>query len=151
VCVVDDDVAVCAALALLVESGGYSTRCFTSGEAFVEASRTSPADCAVVDVTMPGLDGPGVLGELRHEGNQVPVIFITAHDQPARHRQLVADGGRVVLLKPVDPVTLLRQAFRPRASTALASHRSFARLAYTAGCGAGGHRSSALRVSPGTR
>lgn len=107
--IVDDDAAVCRALALLARSAGYQAVCYTSGEAFVEASESLPPGCAVVDVAMPGLDGPGVLAALRHQGNQMPVIFVTAHDRPAVRRQLIEDGGRTVLLKPVDPAALLAE------------------------------------------
>ena len=107
--IVDDDAAVCRALALLARSAGYQAVCFTSGDAFVEASGNLPPGCAVVDVAMPGLDGPGVLAALRRDGNQMPVIFVTAHDRPAVHRQLLEDGGRTVLLKPVDPAALLAE------------------------------------------
>jgi FixJ family two-component response regulator len=105
--IVDDDAAVRRALALLASSAGYQAHCFTSGEAFVESSGNLPPGCAVVDVAMPGLDGPGVLAALRQKGNPMPIIFVTAHDRPAVHRQLLEGGGRRVLLKPVDPAALL--------------------------------------------
>jgi FixJ family two-component response regulator len=107
--VVDDDEAVCTALAVLIESAGYRTRRFTSGEAFLDAATSVVGRCAVVDVSMPGLDGGGVLAALRSTGDHLPVIFVTAHDAPARHRQLVANGGRAVLLKPVEPAALLAE------------------------------------------
>jgi FixJ family two-component response regulator len=107
--VVDDDESVCRALSVLIESAGYETRCFTSGGAFVAASRKVAGRCAVVDVSMPGLDGAGVLAALRSAGDHLPVIFVTAHDAPAKHRQLVADGGRTVFLKPVEPSALLAE------------------------------------------
>jgi FixJ family two-component response regulator len=107
--VVDDDESVCRALSVLIESAGYETRWFTSGAAFVAASRSAAGRCAVVDVAMPGLDGAGVLSALRSAGDRLPVIFVTAHDVPAKHRQLVADGGRTVLLKPVEPSALLAE------------------------------------------
>ena len=116
--VVDDDEAVCAALSMLIESAGYATRCFTSGEAFLDAASTTAGRCAVVDVSMPGLDGGGVLSALRSAGNDLPIIFVTAHDRPAKHRQLVSNGGQVVLLKPVDPATLLAEIARARGTDA---------------------------------
>lgn len=110
--VVDDDAAVCTALSVLIESAGYAARCYTSGEAFIDAVGATSRGCAVVDVSMPGLDGPGVLATLRAAGNPLPVIFVTAHDLPAKHRQLIANGGRAVFLKPVDPAQLLAEIQR---------------------------------------
>ena len=37
------------------------------------------------------------------------IIFVTAYDAPHNHEELLRDGGRAVLLKPVDPVTLLKE------------------------------------------
>jgi FixJ family two-component response regulator len=110
--VLDDDEAVCTALSMLIESAGYATRCFTSGASFLDAVRSAGGRCAVVDVAMPGIDGGGVLVALRSAGNALPVIFVTAHDRPAKHRHLVSNGGQVVLLKPVDPPALLAEIAR---------------------------------------
>ena len=63
--VVDDDEAVCTALSMLIESAGYRTRSFTSGAAFLDVARSVGGRCAVLDVSMPGLDGAGVLAALR--------------------------------------------------------------------------------------
>ena len=59
--VIDDDGAVCEALAVLAESAAYAARRFTSGGDFLAALDTLPPGCAVVDVTMPVVDGPAVL------------------------------------------------------------------------------------------
>jgi FixJ family two-component response regulator len=107
--VVDDDGAVCEALAVLAESAGYAASRFTSGEDFLAALDRLPPGCAVVDVTMPVVDGPAVLAAVKARRHAAAIIFVTAYDEPHRHSQLLRDGGRAVLLKPVDPVTLLNE------------------------------------------
>ena len=107
VAIVDDDDAVCRALAALLGSAGHRTRCFSSGRAFLDAAATEDVGCAVLDVKMPGLDGPEVLAALHRMGHEVPAIFVTAHDSPTLRIQLLASGGRACFGKPVDPQALV--------------------------------------------
>ena len=67
-----------------------------------------PPDLILLDVTMPVMDGPAMLGRL-HENPataNIPVVFMTAHAQTreiAHYRSLGAAG---VIVKPFDPMTL---------------------------------------------
>lgn len=56
---------------------------------------------------MPGVDGPAVLSRLREAGNQIPVIFITAHYDQSLEDRLITAGARACFAKPVDPMILL--------------------------------------------
>jgi CheY-like chemotaxis protein len=65
----------------------------------------------VLDVMMPGMDGPALLKRMRKEPGlaQIPVIFMTAKasaEETERLRQLSAIG---VIAKPFDPMTLGKQ------------------------------------------
>ena len=79
-----------------------------SGREAVELARREQPDVILLDVMMPGMDGPATLAELR-EGREtagIPVIFLTAKAQRhevERYRMLGAAG---VLTKPFDPMTL---------------------------------------------
>lgn len=107
--IVDDDPAVCRALSTLARSAGLATRAYTSSQLFLDEAAGSADGCVVLDVKMPGVDGPGVLSKLREAGNEVPVIFITAHyDQALRDRLLTA-GARACFAKPVDPLALIAE------------------------------------------
>lgn len=103
----DDDIREVAQLALEL---GASWRVITasSGPAAVETARAESPDAILLDVMMPGLDGPGTLERLRAADatRDIPVIFLTAKARPAERDQL--SGLRVagVLSKPFDPVTL---------------------------------------------
>ena len=65
-------------------------------------------DVILLDVMMPGMDGPGVLAELkrRPELAQIPVIFITARAQAHELARFVSLGAIGVITKPFDPMTL---------------------------------------------
>jgi two-component system, LuxR family, response regulator FixJ len=63
--------------------------------------------CVILDVRMPGMDGPQLQTRLRNEHSRIPIIFITAHgDGPVRERVLRA-GAVDVLNKPFPPTALL--------------------------------------------
>lgn len=71
-------------------------------------------DAILLDVTLPRLDGPGVLGQLRTiEGlEHTPVIFMTARAADSEIRRLTALGAAGVILKPFDPLTLAQDVRR---------------------------------------
>jgi FixJ family two-component response regulator len=101
VAIIDDDVSVCRALKRLVRSLGYAGETFSCGEDFLErlAGPTSfRPDCVVLDMNMPGLSGVEVQQRLAHAA--LPVIFITAHDDPGLREQVLAAGAVALLRKP---------------------------------------------------
>ena len=84
-----------------------------SGEQALELAQDLRPDLILLDVMMPGLDGPGTLRRLRANPQiaGIPVIFMTAKALPqelARFRDLGAVG---VIAKPFDPMKLAQQVF----------------------------------------
>lgn len=69
------------------------------------------ADLLLLDVMMPGLDGPTTLKRLRElpGGETAPAIFVTAKVQPREVEQFKALGAIGVIAKPFDPMTLADQ------------------------------------------
>ena len=65
-----------------------------------------PADVVLLDVMMPGKDGPAVLAELRARRFKMPVVFITARAQAHELAHLLKLGAAGVITKPFDPMTL---------------------------------------------
>jgi len=65
-------------------------------------------DVFLLDVMMPGMDGPGVLREIRRRPafDHTPAIFITARAQPREQSRFIAAGAVGVIAKPFDPLTL---------------------------------------------
>ena len=87
---------------------GWQVATAGNGTDAVAAARAEPPDAVVLDVMMPGLDGPATLAELRRhpETADVPVVFLTAKVQVVDRQRLAALGARGVLAKPFDPTTL---------------------------------------------
>ena len=107
VAVIDDDNSVRESSESLIRSAGFAVRVFDSAEQFLNSPYLRKADCLVLDVWMPGMSGPELRRNLLSEGNDVPVIFITAAaDEEARAREL-ANGAVAYLTKPFDEEELL--------------------------------------------
>lgn len=91
--------------------GGYTVACASSGaEALTVGPAFSP-DLVLLDVMMPGMDGPTTLRRLRELPAlaATPVVFVTAKVQPREIAELRALGATDVLAKPFDPMTLAAQ------------------------------------------
>ena len=106
----DDDVRRLAVMSL-TRVGGHEVRAAESGAACLAALADELPDVVVLDVMMPGMDGPATLAEIRAGSRTyaVPVIFLTAGVVEAdvdRLRSLPVAG---VLRKPFDPMTLPAQ------------------------------------------
>jgi FixJ family two-component response regulator len=116
--VVDDDPSVCRALKRLLRSWGMQVRTFESGQEFLSA-QSSPhdADCSVIDVQMPGMTGLEVQERMKCAGMDLPVIFITAHEEEGVEEHALRDGAVGFLRKPFSDevlVGLIRNALQCR-------------------------------------
>ena len=110
---VDDDDAVRASLAAVLEAAGYRTRRFDSGAAFLDAVQTGACACVVLDVKMPGLDGLEVQRRLRAQrGAAPPVVMITGHGDIPMAVQAMREGAADFLEKPVSGGQLLASVTR---------------------------------------
>jgi two-component system response regulator FixJ len=107
VAVVDDEAQVRVALGRLLRLADYEVAGYASGEEFLASLAQSLPDCALLDINMPGLDGLQVLARLRADRVALPVVVITASDDPAVERDALLAGGRRVLHKPFDNAELL--------------------------------------------
>jgi FixJ family two-component response regulator len=116
--IVDDDPAVVIALRRLLRSWGMQVRTFASGEEFLSAlSRSPDADCSVIDVQMPGMTGLEVQERMTRAGMDLPVIFITAHEEEEVKENALRAGAAGFLQKPFTDealVGLIRDALQRR-------------------------------------
>jgi FixJ family two-component response regulator len=98
--VIDDDASLRSALSNLFTSVGLSVRVFGSAQEFREANQFDEPSCLVVDVRLPGISGLDLQSELRKNGIDLPIIFMTAHgDIPMSVRAMKA-GAMDFLPKP---------------------------------------------------
>jgi FixJ family two-component response regulator len=98
--VVDDHEGMRLAVERLLLARGYPVSTFGSAEALLESDLRMKAGCLVLDVRLPGLSGPQLRDRLAAEGVSVPVIFMTAHDDPWIREQAQAMKPVAFLHKP---------------------------------------------------
>jgi len=105
--IVDDDVAVCDALGLLVESVGLKAERYTSAHAFLHAYDPVRPGCLVLDVRMPGMSGLELQDELNRRGQRIPVIILTGHGDMQMAVRAMKGGAVDCLAKPFNDQELL--------------------------------------------
>ena len=107
--VVDDepDILTVTRITLTVR-GGFEVEACSSGARALEAAPMFAPDLILLDVMMPGMDGPTTLAALRGEPElaRIPVVFLTAKAMPWEISRLVALGAADVITKPFEPADL---------------------------------------------
>jgi FixJ family two-component response regulator len=117
---VDDDPSVLRALSRFLNAKGYEVRPFASAQEFLDRHDSAVPGCAILDLSMPSLDGLRLQQILAANGSQRPVIFLTgAGDIPASVRAMRA-GAIDFLTKPARKEELLLAISRAQASDAAA-------------------------------
>lgn len=106
----DADIRTIASMALEVVGGLTLQACASGAEALQVADAFAP-QLLLLDVMMPGMDGPTTLARLRERAStrDVPVIFMTAKVQAAEVEHYKALGALGVITKPFDPMALAGQ------------------------------------------
>ncbi len=124
--VVDDEANLRSMLRAALSYHGFEVSEFRDGrEALTAAAREMP-DLIILDVMMPDLDGFEVCRRLRADGNQTPILFLTAKDETEDKVRGLTLGGDDYLQKPfsLDELVarveaILRRAGKPGASSVL--------------------------------
>jgi FixJ family two-component response regulator len=112
---VDDDPGVLKALERIMRTAGYESRAYSSSGEFLREHDPSIPGCAILDLTMPGLDGLALQRRLAEADSQRPIIFLTGNgDIPASVRAMKA-GAVDFLMKPVNRDALLAAIARAEA------------------------------------
>lgn len=109
---VDDDRSIQAIAKVALEAvGGFEVLSCSSGREALDSVAGFAPDFILLDVMMPGMDGPQTLEQLGSLVNidVVPVAFMTAKVQPAEVAHYLSLGARDVIIKPFDPMQLASQ------------------------------------------
>ena len=108
---VEDEADIREIAEFTLEDEGFDIVFCESGEQAVARAGDFQPEAILLDVMMPGMDGPTTLQNLRTvPGLQnTPVIFLTAKVQPNEIKDFIALGAIDVIPKPFDPMTLADQ------------------------------------------
>lgn len=115
VSVVDDDESVRESLPDLLKMFGFDVRAFSSATEFLQSEWVTKTECLILDIAMPGMSGPDLQVELLRRGQEIPIVFITAHKDEEERLPLIQRGAVECLFKPFSDVALkdaLDQVFK---------------------------------------
>ncbi|MGC2457422.1 MAG: response regulator [Gallionellaceae bacterium] len=104
--VVDDDEAVRDALAMLLETAGHNVATFASAADFLGSCTPGMLGCVILDVSMPGMEGPELQEELTRRGVWLPVIFLSGHGTIPTTVRTIKAGALDFLTKLVNGAVL---------------------------------------------
>lgn len=121
----DDEAPLTELLSMALRYEGWEVRSAGDGAGAVRAARDFRPDAVVLDVMLPDMDGLSVLGRLRREYDDVPVLFLTARDSVEDRIAGLTAGGDDYVTKPFsleEVVARLRGLIR-RSGSAVAAGR----------------------------
>lgn len=108
--IIEDDFGLRRAVERLVRLAGYDARVFADGEDADAFAFASSAACLVLDVQLPGLNGPAFYSTLPIP--RPPAVFITAFDTAGTRNELTRVGPHRMLKKPFLGTELLDELAR---------------------------------------
>jgi len=100
VVIAEDDPSVRKAVQRVLELEGYTVTAVNDGQAALDTILVKTPDAAVLDVSMPFLDGLSVCKELRHRGNRTPILLLTARHEVGDRVAGLDAGADDYLVKP---------------------------------------------------
>jgi FixJ family two-component response regulator len=106
-CVVDDDDSVRTALERLLKALEFNVKTFESAEDFLDSGLAQCPDLLILDVRMTGMSGLELQRTLIEKGSDIPVIFVTAYDDPGARRSAMEAGAVAFLQKPFEEKILV--------------------------------------------
>ena len=112
---IDDEQDILEITKLSLETvGGYNVTACNDGHAGIEKALEISPDLFLIDVMMPGIDGPATLEKIKQNDaiKNTPVIFMTARVQPAEVEEYINLGAAGVVSKPFDPMQLAGEVLK---------------------------------------
>lgn len=106
--IIDDEPSVADALQLILADLGHRVLVAATGRGGLELARRERIRVVITDLRLPDISGLDVLGALRRERPDLPVILITSHGTPEITAEARRDGVSAVLPKPFAPAEIIR-------------------------------------------
>jgi FixJ family two-component response regulator len=118
VAILEDEESVRRALDRVLRASFLCTAAYSRGEDFLADLPGLEPDCVLLDINMPGLGGFETQRRLAAASPSVPVVVLTAREEPETRERAMAAGASAFLNKPVDSQLLLDAIFRAIAKAA---------------------------------
>ena len=99
---VDDEEEFASALAERLALRGFQAEVATSGIDALRHVRESDFSVLILDVKMPGIDGLGLMAEIKRKRPDLPVILLTGHGSVANAETGMKEGAFDYVMKPID-------------------------------------------------
>ncbi|MEE1763339.1 response regulator transcription factor [Streptomyces sp. NPDC014892] len=115
--VVEDEPHIATLVVKALRRDGHDVVLSEDGEVGLFIAEADGVDCVVLDLGLPGLPGGAMLGMLREDHQELPVVVLTGYDDPEHRAECLAAGANVFLTKPFT-VTALRGAVREQLAVA---------------------------------
>ena len=106
--IVDDEPGLARALGKLLHAAGFITETADNGTAAMERLDGEPFDALISDITMPGLDGLGLLRQVRERDAELPVVLMTGSPSVDTASRAVELGALRYLTKPFETEELVK-------------------------------------------
>jgi len=107
IAIVDDDRLIRRSLERLLRSAGLKTKSFESAEDYLDDGNHNGICCIILDIGLPGMSGFELRRRLAAKPNRLPVVFISAHDEPEMANKAAQAGAIAFLRKPFEDDALL--------------------------------------------
>jgi FixJ family two-component response regulator len=107
IAIVDDDRLIRMSLERLLKSAGLTAKSFDSAEDYLDEVDHGGICCIILDIGLPGMSGFELHSRLAAEPKRLPVVFISAHDEPEVESNATQAGAIAFLSKPFEDGALL--------------------------------------------
>jgi len=116
IAIIDDDESLCRSLGRVLRQAGFAPHTFLSARDFLASPHRAQLKCLLIDIQLGEVSGLDLHRQLRAEGDATPVIYITAHADPAVRREALDLGSAGFFLKTDAAsgiIELLRRVTQP--------------------------------------
>ena len=107
ICVVDDDFLVRESTTRLLRSCGFEVKALAAPAELLNSDSLTKTGCLILDMRMPHMTGLALQRQLRSMSLDLPIIFITAYEDPDARTQALEAGAIAFLYKPFNDQDLL--------------------------------------------
>ena len=105
--IVDNDISVRESLTILIENTGWQPQTFASAAEFLAHPKSAVPSCLILDSILPDLNGLELQERVSAERCDIPIIFLSSHDDISTAVKAIKRGALEFLLKPFDSDMLL--------------------------------------------